>query len=367
MKKQSTKVLPLAIALLTLQACAPTTQTPNISGEMAQKEARLQRELAVKGNMKAAQRLANVSAPILIKNAELCGDLVAPYLGTELGTKANYPKDYQETMANLYGVGEYPTVTMVANKTPAAGRLRVGDMVTHANGQVLTKGKKSLTEINKVIAETPQNQSLALTVDRNGVPQNITVKPVLACDSPVRLASSDAVNAFADGKSIGVTKGMIRFVENDTELATVIGHELAHNTREHMSSKRGNAIIGGILGAALSVAIGVNVTDLGAQLGAGANSQGFESEADYVGLYHTARAGYNIADAPNLWRRMAASNPGAIHIAGGSHPSTAKRFLSLEAAVKEINAKKAAGKRLVPEEREVVTHQSEERKPGGNG
>ncbi len=337
------------VAIIT-QACAPTTQTPSISNDMAQDEAALQRELAVKENFKYVQRLENVAAPILMNNTELCGDLVAPYLGVELATKDGFSKEYQQTMADLYGVGAYPTVTLVAAKAPAAGKLDVGDMVTHVNGVALPQGKRSVAEFYKLIAAS-ENQTVNLSVDRSGNAKNVSVKPVLACNSPVRLSISDSVNAFADGKQIGVTKGMMRFVESDAELATVIGHELAHNTRAHIPAKRGNAIIGGVLGVAVSIATGINVTGLGSQLGAGVNSQAFEAEADYVGLYHTARGGYAISHTPNLWRRIAASSPGAINLSGSTHPSTAKRFLALEATVKEINAKKAAGLPLLPEEK----------------
>ena len=356
----------LAAALI-LVSCAPTTQTPMISNELASQEAELQRELAVKENIKYARRLENVAAPILMANAELCGDLITPYIGAEFLTKDAVGKDYQNTMANLYGVGTRPTVTIIGKKTPAAAKLKIGDMVTHVNGTALPEGKNSLKVLQDTLVKNANAAPMEFTIDRAGKTQNIRMNPVHACNSPVRLATSDAVNAFADGKTIGVTKGMMRFVENDIELATIIGHELAHNTRSHLNAKRGNAMIGGILGAVASVAIGVNVTDLGAQIGAGANSQGFESEADYVGLYHTARAGYSIDQAPNLWRRIAASNPSAIHMAGGSHPSTAKRFLALEATVKEIKSKKARGAKLAPEEREVVQPTQGERAAGGNG
>ena len=354
----------LPAVAFTLMSCAPTTLTPNISNEMASAEAALQRELAVKENMKMARRLENVSAPILMANVPLCGDLIAPYVGAEFLTKDSVSKDYQQTMADLYGVDMWPTVTMIARKTPAAGTLKIGDMVTHINGEALPEGKKSLKVLQDRIAENADAEPMQLKIDRNGKAQSVKLKPVHACNSPVRLAMSDVVNAAADGENIIVTKGMMRFVENDTELATVIGHELAHNTRSHLSAKRGNAMIGGILGAVASAAIGVNITDLGAQIGAGVNSQAFEAEADYVGLYHTARGGYNIDNAPDLWRRMAASNPAAIHIAGSTHPSTAKRFLALEATVKEIRAKKARGAKLIPEEREI--EQPEKEKAGLN-
>lgn len=352
-------VIPLVA--LTLSSCAPTSQTPDISNEMAAEEAALQRELVVKQNMKMARRLDDVSAPILMANAELCGDMVTSYIGTELATKDAFSKEYQQTMADLYGVDVLPTITMIAKNSPAYGKLKIGDMINQINGQTVPQGRKGLEFIQNKLEDNEAANAVFLDIDRRGEPLNIRIQPVLACDSPVRLSSSDAVNAAADGKSIIVTKGMMRFVENDTELATVVGHELAHNSRAHIDSKTGNAVIGGILGAAVSVAIGVNITDLGAQIGAGVNSQAFEAEADYVGLYHTARAGYNISSAPNLWRRIAASNPGAIHLAGSTHPSTAKRFLALEATVKEINAKKARGEKLIPEEREVATAQDQQK------
>ena len=353
MKKLPSMLLLLAMAALSLQACAPTTQTPDISNELAKNEARLQRELAVKENMAAATRLHNIAEKIMLANTELCGDMVTPYLGVEFATKDSFNKEYQQTMADLYGVGEYPTITMIGKNGPAAKKLKIGDMITHVNNEPMPEGKKSLKAFSDAVKNSEAAQTLALSIDRAGKPVSVNVRPKLACDSPVRLSATDQVNAFANGEMIAVTKGMMRFVENDTELATIIGHELAHNTREHIDAKRGNAVLGGILGAVVSVAIGVNVTDIGAQLGAGANSQDFEAEADYVGLYHAARAGYDITNAPNVWRRIAASNPDAIHLAGSTHPSTAKRFLALEATVKEIKAKKAAGKKLVPEEKQV--------------
>ena len=203
----------LVMAVTLIQACAPTTQTPSISNELAQKEAQLQRELAVKENMKDTQRLEDVAAPILMANTELCGNMITPYLGAEFATKDAFSKDYQEAMESLYGVGQYPTITMIGAKTPAAGALKIGDMATHINGQNLPEGKKSLKEFEGAIKNTPQGQTLSLTVDRQGASKNITVKPALACDSPVRLVPQDAVNAFADGEVIGVTKGMMRFVE----------------------------------------------------------------------------------------------------------------------------------------------------------
>jgi predicted Zn-dependent protease len=88
---------------------------------------------------------------------------------------------------------------------------------------------------------------------------------------------------------------------------------------------------------------------MGGNLTAGAYSQEFEAEADYVGLYVIARAGYRIDDAANFWRRMAISSPGSVTMTG-DHPATPERFVALQAAVKEIEAKTAQGQPLVPNE-----------------
>ncbi len=167
--------------------------------------------------------------------------------------------------------------------------------------------------------------------------------PVVACNTPLAV--------LPDGNGIYVTTGMLRFARSDDELALVIGHELAHNTRGHIAAKMGNMLLGSLLGAGLSVATGVNVTDIGTRAGADAFSQEFEAEADYVGVYHAARAGYDIASAASFWRKLGAEHPQAINLQGSTHPSTARRYLAVEKAVEEFQRKKAAGLPLVPEEK----------------
>ena len=69
--------------------------------------------------------------------------------------------------------------------------------------------------------------------------------------------------------------------------------------------------------------------------------------ADYVGLYFVALAGFDPNRAASAWRRMAVVNPAAIdHV--GTHPTTAERFVALEAAAREISTKIAQGQPLRP-------------------
>ena len=169
-------------------------------------------------------------------------------------------------------------------------------------------------------------------------------------EPPINISESDAVNAFADGNQIVVTRGMLRFAQDDTELALIIGHELAHNVMGHINSKMINAIPGFLLDLAAGVLGGINTQGLFSKLTANAYSQEFEAEADYVGMYMMALAGLKFEGAPNFWRRMASIHPGSIqnnHMA--SHPATPERFLALEQTVAEIKGKLMRGELLTPE------------------
>jgi predicted Zn-dependent protease len=143
---------------------------------------------------------------------------------------------------------------------------------------------------------------------------------------------------------------MVNFVKDDNELALVIAHEMAHNTMKHIDARQQNAAIGVLADLAVVLLSRGQVNNTGfGRIGAGAFSQEFEAEADYVGLYIMANAGLPIADAPKFWRRMAAANPANIKTNhSASHPSTSYRMVALEETVKEINAKIEKGEALVP-------------------
>ncbi len=115
-----------------------------------------------------------------------------------------------------------------------------------------------------------------------------------------------------------------------------------------MNSIPGNSIITFIQGAFSNIA-------------GQAYSQEFESEADYVGIYITELAGYEIREAAYFWRKMGIKHPGSIeknHTA--SHPSSPERFVSIEETIEEINQKKSIGEELMPNiDREIF----EEREP----
>ncbi len=169
------------------------------------------------------------------------------------------------------------------------------------------------------------------------------------------LNRSDELNSHADGKKVVIYTGMMRFTQNDDELAVVMGHEFAHNLMGHVQAQKNNGTIGMLLGGALdaiATSQGVSTQSSGAELGKEvavmSYSVDFEQEADYVGLYIMARAGYDIRRAPNFWRRMSLENPEEIYT-NSTHPSNAARFVALQKAIYEVEYKRKHHLPILPD------------------
>lgn len=334
------------LALLGLAACAPQASLPRVQAGLVDSEARRQQELAVRDFMAKLDRLERVGWTIRTRNVELCGENVAFRLGLTLAEPDDFPKGTLPVLRDVLGMGERPTVILVTRGGPAqAAGLKRGDALLAVAGQAVAGKKQALEAMAKALEG---GGPVPVSVERAGQRLEQTLAPVRVCAYDLFLKTDNAINAYADGRRIVVFTGLMKFVQSDDELAAILGHEMAHNNQGHIRAKAGNALLGTLL-LDLPVAIltGVN-PNLGGQVGAQAYSQEFEAEADYVGLYFTARAGYDIQDVADIWRRMAVENPGAITM-GGSHPATAARFVALEAARDEIQAKQKDGRPLTPE------------------
>lgn len=341
--------LTAALAGLALAACAPQAQTPKIEAAQVGTEARIQQVMATRDFMAMLERLERVSWGIRAANVELCSANATYRPGMNVDGLETYRAEHREVVKEALGLGDRPTVMHAFPGGPAsAAGLRKGDAIVAVQGVQTATRQQVLENANPSIAK---GEPVTFTVERGGARQDLVVAPVKVCPYETFLRRSPDVNAYADGEHIVVMTGMMKFVRTDDELAAIIGHEMAHNSQEHLKAQKGNALIGALL-FDLPVAILTGLrTNAGGNMGRNAFSQEFEAEADYVGLYFTARAGYNIANVPDIWRRMAVENPGAITL-GSTHPSTSARFVALEAAAAEIDAKRKVGLELRPEMKE---------------
>lgn len=340
-------------ALLTagiLLGCSTTTERIQVDPDAVAREAELQRQAYVRQNHKDQLRVQNVAFPLLVNSADLCGDDIRPAVGFLPLNVNEYPKDYRSAAAQALGLGTELKVGHVIPGGPAeAADLAVGDVLLRVNDKPIPEGDKAGQRFLALAAEQLRPGAPATFEVRRGESiQRVVLTPVAACNYLVALVGSDEVNAFADGRNILITRGMVRFVGDDAELATVIGHELAHNAMGHIDKKTGNFLLGSIFDV-VAAAYGINTQGLFGNMAANAFSQDFEAEADYVGLYVLQRGNFPIEGAPDFWRRMAMNSPGSIKtVYSGTHPGTAERYLALEKGIQEIRDKQQRGEALRP-------------------
>lgn len=144
----------------------------------------------------------------------------------------------------------------------------------------------------------------------------------------------DAANAWTDGSTVWVTRGMLRFVKSDDELAAVIGHEIAHALRGHMRFQWAQ----NILGMAMVIPAGIYGGQIGSdaaarmvQLATAKFDRDREREADLYGLIWAYRAGFNVEEGKEVFRRIAVEMPGSTERGFlATHPTAPERFLALD-------------------------------------
>jgi len=149
-------------------------------------------------------------------------------------------------------------------------------------------------------------------------------------------------NAFAlPGNKIGVHTGMLSLVDNQGQLAAVIGHEVGHVLARH-SNERASQEMAVSQGMGIIQALGTPQSALGQTayglLGIGAQygilmpySRVQESEADIIGEDLMAKAGFDPRQSISLWQKMEQATQGQQPVEFMStHPSHASRIQDLE-------------------------------------
>ena len=169
------------------------------------------------------------------------------------------------------------------------------------------------------------------------------------------LVDKAQLNAYADGTKIYITPTMMNIASSDEELSLVLGHEYATNVLNHLESINTRQAFAGIIGTLLDgvaksqgINTGSSLQKLGSTAVMARYSPELEKEADYVGLYAVARAGYDINDAPMFWRKMSQEAPAMLH-GSITHPGSAERFVLLGKTVDEIKHKRRNNQALLPQ------------------
>jgi predicted Zn-dependent protease len=305
--------------------------------------------------LKQQHRLQNVAIPLLEAAAPFCGDRVRGASGFVATNAYRWKKEYYNAALSSGFSDTLVVLNVAPNSAAAVAGLVAGDRILAVNSTPILIGRTAIDDLSAKIPSSKDKriQTYRLSIRRGEDTSTIEISPRLACAYTPIVTPEDMVNAYADGHSIFVTAGILRFLPDDNDLAVVVAHEIAHDAMRHIDAQMKNSLIGTLLGAVVDVAAasqGVN-TDFasqGAKLGAMVFSQDFEREADYVGLYILALGGRPFDQAANLWRQIGAANPGSIKFAT-THPTTAERFVRLDTWRNEVSRKVALGQPLQPE------------------
>jgi len=164
----------------------------------------------------------------------------------------------------------------------------------------------------------------------------------------VQVFQSDQLNAFAlPGGKIGIYTGILDIMENDAQIAAVLGHEVAHVNFNHSGERYSQAAAtqgalsagGAVLGGSQTGAAAMQALGLGAQVGLLLPfSRKHELEADKFGVRYMYRAGYDPNEAIRFWEKMSSQKNGAPPEFLSTHPSDATRIEQLRREIQLLGA-----------------------------
>jgi predicted Zn-dependent protease len=170
------------------------------------------------------------------------------------------------------------------------------------------------------------------------------------------LVQDETVNAWCmPGGKIVFYTGILPICETETGVAIVMGHEVAHALADHGAQRMSAGQLQGIGAAATALGTGLagvssetqqiinQAYGLGTQYGGMLPfSRSHETEADRLGLYLAAIAGYNPDEGAELWKRMKAASGGeAPPEFMSTHPSNDSRIANLKELAPKAKAEAA--------------------------
>jgi predicted Zn-dependent protease len=173
--------------------------------------------------------------------------------------------------------------------------------------------------------------------------QNNLLNKIENYDWEYNVIASDQKNAFAmPGGKIAFYEGIMPVCQDDNGIAVVMSHEIAHAIAQHGNERMSQALVVNLGGVALSEALTTQpqmTQDLAmAAFGIGSQvgimlpySRLHESEADELGLYFMAMAGYDPRKAPEFWQRM-------LDLGGERPPEFLSTHPDPENRIKDLNA-----------------------------
>ena len=181
-----------------------------------------------------------------------------------------------------------------------------------------------------------------------------TIPPDRSWPFQFHVIAQKEINAFAlPGGPMFVNIGTIAAVENESQLAGVMAHEMAHVYMQHSAKQQDKAgLLGGLAGIAGAIAGAAGGTlgslaQAGIQLGAGTlilkYSRGDEAQADAVGAIILWKAGYNPVELANFFEKLQAQSGSSLPQFLSDHPNPGNRKDAIQKEIADWPVRKYSG------------------------
>ena len=236
---------------------------------------------------------------------------------------------------------------------PITGRRQLTLIPESTMNQMAVSQYQSFLSSNKVVASSG-NKNAAM-VERVGqrIAEGVTTyltnhgmaDRVADYKWQFNLVNSNEVNAWCmPGGKVVVYTGLLPVTQNETALACVLGHEIAHAVAQHGNARMSKALLAQGIEIAGATALSKNPTSrniflqafgIGGSLGMQAFSRRDELEADQLGLIFMAIAGYDPRQAVPFWQRMANMSNSNVPVLLSDHPSDATRIRQIKRLLPE--------------------------------
>lgn len=291
-----------ALVLATVATAAPNPEDVNAYQALVQQDV----------------RIATIGYRLAAANAPFCKKLERNP-GWVLQDERQYP-DLETARAALSFREPISVVGLVAGGPADKEGISTGDGLLALNGlrwnwSTSNPKKKSAQRIEDVQAELrlafAANDKVEMTFDTAIGPKNVALSPAPICASRFWVDTKSKLDAGADGYNVRITEALVRFAENDDELAAAVAHELAHNLLEHRERLKRMKM-------------------------SPANVRATEIEADQLSVWLMANAGYNPAAALRFIERFGRATDPAL-LSDGTHLRWRGRVEVMQAELSKID------------------------------
>ena len=207
--------------------------------------------------------------------------------------------------------------------------------------QEIALGREAAPEFEKEFGDKVADAQLQAYV------QTIGGRIAAVSDRPMpyefALLNSDVPNAFAmPGGKVYVTKGLMKLMTNERQLAAVIGHEVGHVAHKHsvnmLQRQMGTAILVEIAAQASGSETVGQVAQVVGNLKGLQHSRQQEYQADSAGIKYMAKARYNphgMVELLTHLQSLSTSQPGRLDEMFSTHPLTPERIKEAQELIRK--------------------------------